>query len=167
MGVETMMVMGGLSMLNTAVNTNSQAKAAKSQAEKTMENMVTDIRARGASQQASFIGSGIATDADTGVFNVLNSTFATGIEDIELFSSNTEKKIDKIYSDGFSNMLMQGVSMGSMAGGGGAGGLGSLFGGGASSGTASPATSAVTAPNTGTGGTSGFASLTNLFNFGG
>lgn len=177
MGLETMMVMGAVGMASTVMNTNEQAEASAIQANKTMENMTTDILARLGGQKASFIGSGIALDADTGVYSVLNNTLTTGIEDLDLFRQNAEQEIDNIYSQGLMSVISQGITMGSMAGAGGAGGaggfagLGSLFGGSGAASTTATTTSATTGANTAaagsTGGTTGFASLTNLFNFGG
>lgn len=170
MGLETMAIIGGAMAISGAANATEQAEASARQANKTLENMTTDILAQLGRQKASFVGSGIALDADTGVYNVLSNTVSVGLEDLNLYAKNAQTQIDNQYKAGVMNSIMQGAqvaSLGAGGAGGGAGsfaGLSSLFGGGGTTGTQAPATSANTGANT--GGTSGFANFSNLFQFG-
>ena len=98
MGIETAILIG--STLLTAHQTVSQAEdeaqAVVDQAELQSSNKALDIQRKAASQQVSFLNSGLTLEGTP--ISAITSTFDTGLEDLELIQSNANTQSKNIIS---------------------------------------------------------------------
>lgn len=129
MGVETALLIG-----STLLQASSQMSAAKRNADAEIDeanlvakNKSKETRYRAAQQQLSFLNSGLTLEGTP--MSAIQSTFSTGLEDIELIQSNASKRAKNIISEGRSQAI--GTIVGGfsgMAGSSSSGGMFSSFG---------------------------------------
>lgn len=119
MGIETIVILG-LSLLqaDAAISqSEDQAKAVINQANLDAENKAKETRFRAARQQVSFLNSGLTLDGTP--MAAIQSTFKTGLEDVNQISSNANAQAKNIISAGRAEAIgklasgVSGVSFGS------------------------------------------------------
>jgi hypothetical protein len=105
MGVETALIIG-----STLLKAGSQMSAAQDAADAEVgranleaENKAKQTRYRAASQQLSFLNSGLTLEGTP--MSAIQSTFRVGLEDIDLIRSNATKKAKNFLSEGRSQAI--------------------------------------------------------------
>lgn len=123
MGLETIVILGlSLFKANAAIEqSEDRAKAIAEQGSLQAKKKGKEVRLRAARQQSSFLTSGLTLEGTP--MAAIQSTFATGLEDIDLISTNANKRAKNAISAGRT------AAIGELAGGiAGSFGSGDIFG---------------------------------------
>lgn len=129
MGIETAILVGlsvasAISSISTA---NKAGKATIREGEIVAANKAKEVKYKAAQLTSSFLNSGLTLEGTP--YNVIDSTFNTGLEDIAQITSNYNMKAKSQISEGRSKALSTIVSgFGSYAIGGGFGNISSSVG---------------------------------------
>lgn len=120
MGLETIAILGlALFQADAAIGqSEDEAQAVIDQANLDAENKSKETRLRAARQQVSFLNSGLTLEGTP--LSAINSTFDTGIADVNQITSNANKQAKNIIASGRTQAI---GSLGQAA-------LGTSFGGG-------------------------------------
>lgn len=125
MGIETLLIAGlsAVSALSSMSSARKQAKAIAQEGEIESKNLAKKVRYAAAEQSVNFLNSGITLngDANDTPMAVINETYNTGLEDLNLLRSNYNAKSKAAISEGRSKAIGALVSGFSSAGFGGMG----------------------------------------------
>jgi len=129
MGLMTAIMIGSalLSASSAISQSEDEAQARVDQADIQADNKAKKTRMRAARQKVSFLNSGLTLGGTP--LSAIQSTLNTGLEDVDLITSNANKQAKNIISNGRTQAITSLVSAGAGAFGGGAAGAGSGAGG--------------------------------------